>query len=83
MWILETEDIVAHLLRKRLAIVALIDDTDDADNIGWKQVLKEVQSGERTTNFEDAASAEDLIGEFDEGFGPTYWEAYLVETLTI
>ena len=64
---LETEDIVAHLLRKRLAIVALMGDTDDADNIGWKQVLKEVQSGERTTNFEDAASAEDLIGEFDEG----------------
>jgi hypothetical protein len=64
---IETEDIVAHLLRKRLAIVASKDDTDDADSVGWKQILKEVQTGERTTNFEDATSAEDVIGEFNEG----------------
>jgi len=65
---IETEDIVAHLLRKRLAIVALIDDTQDADSVGWVQVMKEVQTGERTTNFEDGASAEDLMDEFNEGF---------------
>lgn len=66
---IETEDIVAHLLRKRLAIVALIDDTQDADSVGWVQVMKEVQTGERTTNFEDATSAEDLLGQLNEDFG--------------
>lgn len=65
---IEKEDIVAHLLRKRLAIVALMDDTQYADSVGWQQVMKEVQAGERTTNFEDAASAEDLMDEFNEGF---------------
>ncbi len=66
---IEKEDIVAHLLRKRLAIVALIDDTQYADTVGWQQVLKEVQEGERTTNFEDAASTEDLLGQLNEDFG--------------
>ena len=66
---IETEDIVAHLLRKRLAIVALIDDTKYADSVGWQQVMKEVQTGGRTTNFEDAASTEDLMGQLTEDFG--------------
>ncbi len=65
---IEKEDIVAHLLRKRLAIVALMDDTAYADSVGWQQVLKEVQEGERTTNFEDASSAEDLMGDLNEEF---------------
>ena len=65
---IEKEDIVAHLLRKRLAIVALMDDTAYADSVGWQQVLKEVQEGERTTNFEDASSAEDLMGGLNEEF---------------
>ena len=38
---IEKEDIVAHLLRKRLAIVALMDDTEYADSVGWQQVMKE------------------------------------------
>ena len=62
-------DIVAHLLRKRLAIVALIDDTQDADSVGWSQVMKEVQTGARTTNFEDAKSEEDLVFSLNEDFG--------------
>ena len=66
---METEDIVAHLLRKRLAIVALIDDTQDADSVGWSQVMKEVQTGARTTNFEDAKSEEDLVFSINEDFG--------------
>ncbi len=66
---IETEDIVAHLLRKRLAIVALIDDTKYADSVGWQQVMKEVQTGGRKTNFEDAASTEDLMGQLNEDFG--------------
>ena len=65
---IEKEDIVAHLLRKRLAIVALMDDTEYADSVGWQQVMKEVQEGERTTNFEDASSAEDLMGDLNEEF---------------
>ena len=66
---IETEDIVAHLLRKRLAIVALIDDTKYADSVGWQQVMKEVQTGGRKTNFEAAASTEDLMGQLNEDFG--------------
>jgi len=59
------DDIVAHLLRKRLAIVALLDDTDDADRLGWTQIMKEVQTGQRTTNFEDAMGAELMMGELN------------------
>ena len=54
----DEEDLVAELLRRRLAIVALIEDTDDADAVGWRQVLKEVQTGQRNTNFEDAMGAD-------------------------
>lgn len=64
---LEQDDIVAHLLRKRLAIVALIDDTDDADRFGWTQVLKEVQTGQRPTNFEDAVGTEEVIEGLSDG----------------
>jgi hypothetical protein len=60
---IEEDDIVAHLLRKRLAIVALLDDTDDADRFGWTQIMKEVQTGQRTTNFEDAVGSADLAEE--------------------
>jgi hypothetical protein len=60
---IEEDDIVAHLLRKRLAIVALLDDTDDADRFGWTQIMKEVQTGQRTTNFEDAVGSEELAEE--------------------
>ena len=60
---IEEDDIVAHLLRKRLAIVALLDDTDDADRLGWTQIMKEVQTGQRTTNFEDAVGSEELAEE--------------------
>jgi|TARA_R110002020_G_scaffold64468_3_gene171072 hypothetical protein len=60
---IEQDDIVAHLLRKRLAIVALLDDTDDADRFGWTQIMKEVQTGQRTTNFEDAVGTEELAFE--------------------
>ncbi|MHA1138382.1 MAG: hypothetical protein ACTSSE_18020 [Candidatus Thorarchaeota archaeon] len=64
---LEEDDLVAHLLRKRLAIVALLEDTDDADRFGWTQVLKEVQTGRRPTNFEDAVGTEEMLEGLDEG----------------
>lgn len=62
----DDEDLVAELLRRRLAIVALIEDTDDADAVGWRQVLKEVQTGQRNTNFEDAMGADEIMGDFGE-----------------
>lgn len=64
---IEEDDIVAHLLRKRLAIVALLEDTDDADRFGWTQIMKEVQTGQRTTNFEDAVGSEELALGLSDG----------------
>jgi len=64
---IEEDDIVAHLLRKRLAIVALLEDTDDADRFGWTQIMKEVQTGQRTTNFEDAVGTEEMLEGLSDG----------------
>ena len=63
----DQDDIVAHLLRKRLAIVALLEDTDDADRFGWTQVLKEVQTGQRPTNFEDAVGTGEALEGLSDG----------------
>ena len=72
-------DVVAYLLRKRLAIIAMDEDTMDADEIGWTTLLKEVNVGKRTTNFEEAVAgsseeAEELVKSMLEATGSDFNE---------
>ncbi len=65
----DDKDVVAYLLSKRWAIIALDEDTVDADVMGWSSILKEVHVGERNTNFEEAVAgdseeAQDLMDDF-------------------
>jgi hypothetical protein len=72
-------DVVAYLLRKRLAIIAMDEDTMDADEIGWASLLKEVNVGKRMTNFEEAVAgssdeAEELVKSMLEATGSDFHE---------
>ncbi len=72
-------DVVAYLLRKRLAIIAMDEDTMDADEIGWTTLLKEVNVGKRMTNFEEAVAgsseeAEELVKSMLEATGTDFNE---------
>lgn len=72
-------DVVAYLLRKRLAIIAMDEDTMDADEIGWTTLLKEVNVGKRMTNFEEAVAgsseeAEELVKSMLEATGSDFNE---------
>ena len=72
-------DVVAYLLRKRLAIIAMDEDTMDADEIGWTSLLKEVNVGKRMTNFEEAVAgssdeAEELVKSMLEATGSNFHE---------
>lgn len=53
---IDPEDIVGTLLERKLALIALDQDTADAKQIGWTKVLLEVSAHKRQTNFESATS---------------------------